>query len=122
MLIISGPSHFGGSKINTNGPVFIPDYTWKIALPVAPGSGSVISRITTSQRVIAVKMPNIIGIHSIKWTNYLTTVNQIQSDTGYTFLSALSPAIADVLRAKIDGALAPPSPAFHQAAAVLAPP
>jgi len=112
VLILSGPYHFGGSKINTNGPVYIPDYTWKIVLPVAPGTGSVISRITTSQRVIAVKMPNINGIHAVKWTNYLTTVNQIQSDTGYTFLTALSPAIADVLRAKVDGALAPTFPSF----------
>ena len=102
-LIISGPVSFNGSKLNTNGYVSIPGYTWKIVVVVPPGSGSALSRITTSTRVIAVKMPNIIGMHSIKWTNYITCVNRIQYDTGYTFFTALSSTIANALRAYVDG-------------------
>jgi DNA/RNA endonuclease G (NUC1) len=102
-LIISGPVGFGGAKINTNGPVYIPSYTWKIVVCVPPGTGTAISRITSTTRVIAVKMPNIIGVHSVKWTNYITSVNRIQYDTGYTFFSALSSTIATALRAYVDG-------------------
>ncbi|HEX4349618.1 MAG TPA: DNA/RNA non-specific endonuclease, partial [Verrucomicrobiae bacterium] len=40
MLIICGPSGFTGAKINTNGYVSIPQYTWKIAVVVPPGSGA----------------------------------------------------------------------------------
>jgi DNA/RNA endonuclease G (NUC1) len=102
-LIISGPVGYDGSKINTNGYVSIPQYTWKIVVCVPPGTGTALSRITASTRVIAVKMPNIIGIHSVKWTNYITCVNRIQYDTGYTFFTALSSTIANALRAYVDG-------------------
>ena len=48
-------------------------------------------------------MPNLAGIHSVNWTNYITCVNRIQADTGYTFFTALSSTIASALRAEVDG-------------------
>jgi endonuclease G len=101
-LIISGPVGFDGTKLNT-GYVSVPGYTWKIIVCVPPGTGTALSRITSTTRVIAVKMPNIIGVHAIKWTNYITCVNRIQYDTGYTFFTALSSTIANALRAYVDG-------------------
>jgi predicted extracellular nuclease len=62
--------------------------------------------------VICVKMPNVSGIRTTPWTNYITSANQIQNDTGFTFFTALSPDIAAVLRAKVDGALAPSITSF----------
>jgi endonuclease G len=108
LLIICGPNGFSGARINTNGPVLIPDYTWKIIVVVPPGGGTALSRITTASRVIAVNMPNIQGIRSDAWTNYLTSVNTIQANTGYSFFTALPPEVASVLRGKVDGALAQP--------------
>lgn len=101
-LIICGPVGFDGTKLNT-GYVSVPQYTWKIVVCVPPGTGTALSRITATTRVIAVKMPNIAGIRSIKWTNYITSVNRIQYDTGYTFFTALSSTIATALRAYVDG-------------------
>ena len=103
LLITCGPSSFTGSRIQPSGKVSVPGYCWKIVVVVPPGTGSAISRITSSTRVIAVKMPNINGIRSVNWTNYITSVNQIQTDTGYTFFTALSPTLAAKLRAKVDG-------------------
>ncbi|HTS16877.1 MAG TPA: DNA/RNA non-specific endonuclease [Verrucomicrobiae bacterium] len=103
LLVTCGPSGFEGSYIQPSGKVAIPDYTWKIAVVVPPGNGSALSRITSTTRVITVKMPNLAGIHSVNWTNYITSVNRIQADTGYTFFSALSPSIAAALRAEVDG-------------------
>jgi DNA/RNA endonuclease G (NUC1) len=103
LLITCGPSIFSGSRIQPSGKVAIPGYTWKIIVVVPPGGGTALSRITTSTRVITVKMPNIAGIRSVNWTNYNTTPNQIQADTGFTFFTALSSSIATVLRAKNDG-------------------
>jgi endonuclease G len=103
LLIICGPNGFSGARINTNGPVFIPSYTWKIIVVVTNGSGTALNRIDTSTRVIAVNIPNIAGIHSAPWTNYLISVNQVQTNTGFTFFTALPPYTAAVLRAKIDG-------------------
>lgn len=111
VLLTSGPSAFSGSYI-PSGVAAIPGYTWKIAVFVPSGSGTALSRITTGTRVVAIKMPNISGIRSNPWQNYITSTNQLQSDTGYTFLTALSASIADVLRAKVDGAAAPTLTSF----------
>ena len=54
-------------------------------------------------RVIAVNVPNIAGIRSTPWTNYLVSVNQLQTNTGYNFFTALPNYTASVLRAKVDG-------------------
>ena len=107
MLIICGPSGFTGAKINTNGYVSIPQYTWKIAVVVPPGSGAANNRITTTNRVIAIKVPNTNGISS-NWQDYITSANQIQVDTGLTFFTALPADVAAALRAKVDGQTNPP--------------
>ena len=107
LLITCGPNGFTGARINTNGIVFIPSYTWKIIVVVTNGTDPAVSRITASTRVIAVNIPNIAGIRSAPWTNYLVSVNQLQTNTGYTFFSVLPSYTASVLRAKIDGLATP---------------
>ncbi|MEI8287934.1 MAG: DNA/RNA non-specific endonuclease [Verrucomicrobiota bacterium] len=112
LLITCGPNGFTGARINTNGPVYIPSYTWKIIVVVTNGTDMATKRITTATRVIAVNIPNIAGIYSDPWTNYLVSVNQLQTNTGFTFFTALPDYTARVLRAKIDGkpmpVIAPP--------------
>jgi endonuclease G len=112
LLIICGPSDFTGSRISPSGKASIPGYTWKIAVDVPGGTGTALSRITTSTPVIAVRVPNIAGIRSVNWSNYITSVNAIQTDTGYNFFSALSPSIAAVLRAKVYGTPVPTLTSF----------
>ena len=104
LLITCGPSLYTGARIQPSGEASIPGYTWKIAVIVPPGSGTALSRINTATRVIALKVPNISGIYSVPWSTYVTSVNQLQTDTGYTFFSALPSSVATVLRAKVDGA------------------
>jgi endonuclease G len=103
VLITCGPAAFSGARINTNGPVSIPGYLWKIAVVVPPGSGSALSRITVTNRVIAVYIPNIDLGTGVPWSNYVTSVNQLQTNTGFNFFTALPDNIATVLRAKVDG-------------------
>src|SRR5581483_1391383 len=52
VLIMCGPSGFAGNTIATG--VFIPGYTWKIAVVVPLGPGTALQRITASTRVIAI--------------------------------------------------------------------
>ena len=103
LLITCGPSAFTGATLLNSNKVSIPGSTWKIAVVVPAGSGTALSRITTSTRVIAVKIPNVAGVRSVPWTNYITSAQQIQTDTGYTFFSAVPSAVAAALRAKVDG-------------------
>jgi DNA/RNA endonuclease G (NUC1) len=101
LLIICGPSGFDGSRI-PSGAAAIPQNTWKIAVVVPLGAGTALQRITTATRVIAIKIPNNNSVSAV-WQDYVTSVNQIQNDTGFTFFTALSDRVAAVLRSKVDG-------------------
>ena len=106
LLIICGPSGFGVNRI-PSGKAVIPDYTWKIAVVVPPGSGTALSRITTTNRVISIKIPNNNSVSST-WQNYITSASQIEIDTGFTFFTALPANVASVLRNEVDGQTNPP--------------
>lgn len=111
LLITCGGSGYSGARVNTNGPVLIPDYVWKIAVIVPLGPGMATNRITATNRVIAIKIPNIDDVTN-NWPLYVTSANQIQVDTGLTFFTTLSPDIAAALRAKVDGQTNPPPAIF----------
>jgi DNA/RNA endonuclease G (NUC1) len=106
VLITCGPSGFDGTKL-PSGYVAIPTYTWKIAVVVPGGAGSTLTRIDNSTRVISLKVPNSNNI-STSWQNFVTTAKEIQTDTGFTFFTALPPETAAVLRNRVDGQTNPP--------------
>ena len=111
LLIICGPSSFDGSHINTNGYVAIPHYSWKIVVVVPPGTNSALERITATNRVIAIKVPNTNGVSSV-WQNFITSASQIQVDTGLNFFTAFPSDVASALRNKVDGQTNPPPGIF----------
>ena len=106
LLIICGPSGFGTNTI-PSGKAFIPAYTWKIAVLVPTNSGPALSRITSATKVIALKIPNTDAATNL-WTSYVTSVSQIEVDTGFTFFTALPAAVATVLRNEVYGQTNPP--------------
>ncbi len=108
ILIISGPSGFSGTSVASG--VAIPGYTWKIAVIVQQGAGTALSRITTSTRVITIKIPNIAGVRSTPWQSFVTSVAQIEADTGYTFFSQVPAATAAALKIVVDGQLSTGAP------------
>jgi len=106
LLIMCGPSGFGTNRI-PSGKAVIPNYTWKIAVVVPLGSGTALSRITSTNRVIAIKIPNNNSVSST-WQNYITSASQIEIDTGFTFFTTLPTNVASVLRNEVDGQTNPP--------------
>jgi DNA/RNA endonuclease G (NUC1) len=103
VLITCGPEGFSGARTDSAGLIYIPSNVWKIIVVVPPGPGTALERISAMTRVIAVNIPNINGIYSDPWQSYLTSVNHLQTNTGFTFFSALDHDLAAVLRAKVDG-------------------
>ena len=71
------------------------------------GGGTALSRVTDTNRVIAISIPNVTNGLSSAWQTYLTSPEKIEQDTGFTFFTALPTNIAAVFRAKIDGSPAP---------------
>ena len=111
VLVICGGSGFG-TNILPSGKAFIPSNTWKIAVFVPLGSGTALSRLTSSDRVIATSIPNVTNGLNSAWETYVTSPRQIELDTGFTFFTALPTNIATVFRAKIDGDAAPSITSF----------
>ena len=102
LLIICGPSGFGTRTI-PSGKAYIASNVWKVVVCVPSGSGTNLNRVTVTNRVIAISVPNVTNGLSSSWQTYVTSPHQIENDTGFTFFSALPDYVATVLRAKIDG-------------------
>jgi endonuclease G len=106
VFVIMGSYGQGGTgsngTLNTldNGHVTVPNRVWKVIVVLANGSND-LSRVTTSTRVIAVNTPNI-NTTSTDWKTYRTSVDAIETATGYNLLSNVSSSIQSVIEAQVD--------------------
>jgi endonuclease G len=97
----SGGTGSAGSATTINsGNVVVPSNIWKVIV-VIPNGNNDLGRITSSTRVIAVNTPNINTI-STDWTQYITTVQAIETATGYSLLTNLPAAVRAALETKRD--------------------
>jgi endonuclease G len=98
----TGGTGSNGGVTNTldNGHVTVPARMWKVIVVLPQGSND-LGRITTSTRVIAVNTPNINSL-STDWKIYRTSVDAIESATGYNLLSNVSSSIQGVIEARVD--------------------
>ncbi len=119
LYIVAGTSGIGGVGSNggettlAKGKVTVPARTWKIIVVLdTPGLG--LSGITKNTRVIAVNLPNEQGIKEVKWTQYRTSVDQLEKLTGYDFLSNVPSEIQEVIEAKVDQTIIIPTPSNYR--------
>ena len=83
----------GEIKRINNGKISVPKYTWKVIL--------VEDKRTKEVNVIAVIMPNSEKIRKTDWTDYLVTVDKVESITGYDFFAYLSDDVEEQIESKI---------------------
>ncbi|RZL12803.1 MAG: DNA/RNA non-specific endonuclease [Hymenobacter sp.] len=106
LYIIAGSYGRGGTGSNgpantlDGGRVTVPSHCWKVVVVLPVGTNDV-SRITATTRVIAINTPNINSVDT-DWAGYRTTVNAIETATGYDLLSAVPSAIQRSLEARKD--------------------
>ena len=110
LYIVAGGTGTGGTGSNGNvtttiagGHVNVPSRTWKVALVLAKDGGDDRSRVTCSTRTIAVDMPNTQGISNDPWENFLTTVDAVETLTGYDFFSDLPEPVQRCIEAGTNG-------------------
>jgi endonuclease G len=107
LYIIAGGTGSGGvgerGKQTTigHGNVAVPAATWKIIM-VLDHPDSTLSDITPATRAIAVVIPNQQGIKDDDWRQFRTTIDKIETLTGYDFLTKLPKSTQDKLEAKQD--------------------
>lgn len=105
LYIIAGPWGEGATglkgiktKIGKN-RISVPSTLWKIVVILdKPGLG--INGIKTDTRIIAVNIPNQLGIKTNSYKNYLITVKELEKLTGYNFLSNVPKHVQDVIEAR----------------------
>lgn len=97
--IISGG--YGQKGVLSKGKVAIPANTWKVIVLNDPNSGGA-AGVTEKSRVIAIDMPNEEGIKNNRWQQYITTVRDLESKTGYDFLNLVPKAMQDKVEQKKD--------------------
>ena len=108
VYIIAGTSGSGG--IGQNGPattiadgrLTVPATLWKI-LVVIPVNSDATFQLTENTRVIAVSIPNNQTAADKPWRAYLTSVDQLETLTGYDFLSNVSVDIQRIIEMRVDG-------------------
>lgn len=106
LYIVAGPLGEGGTGLKgamtrIKDKITVSESTWKIVLVLdKPGLG--VKGVTTKTRVIAVRMPNTLGIQADSYKKYLTTVDELEKLTGYDFLSDLPVGVQAVIEAKKD--------------------
>ncbi|MEO9209552.1 MAG: DNA/RNA non-specific endonuclease [Ginsengibacter sp.] len=108
LYIISGGYGTGGTGSNggvtntiASGKINVPAYFWKVVVVLPVGSNDV-SRVSTSTRVIAVKMPNTQTVSNQAWGTYRVSVDALESLLGYDFLSNVPTSIQSVIEASVD--------------------
>lgn len=86
--------------LNNKNKVVIPTDCWKIILLLPKGNND-IRRISTATRAITVNMPNNSSVSS-PWQQYRTSVDAIETITGYDFLSPVPNRIEEIIESRID--------------------
>lgn len=106
LYVISGGYGQGGSGSNgsastiAGGKITVPARLWKVIVVTTPGTG--VSGVNTSTRVIAIDTPNTQGNRTSSWGNYRTTVDAIEANTGYDFLSSVPSSTQSVIESRVD--------------------
>lgn len=101
---VMGTGGTGSSGTKTtiaSGKITVPAYVWKVIV-VLPNGTSDVSRVSTSTRVIAVKLPNTQTVNSQPWGYYRVKVDDLESQLGYDFLSNVSTSIQSSIESVVD--------------------
>jgi len=97
-----GTGTSGSATTIASGKVTVPAKLWKVIIVIPSGSGSDISRVTTSTRTIAVIMDNADPASGDTWGAHRVSVDAVEALTGFDFFSNISTSIQAVIEAKVD--------------------
>ena len=93
----------GGQLTTPDGKVTVPSQNWKVVMVLDQDVAS--AKDLTAEmtiRLIAVIMPNADGQVGNDWAGFITTVNQVEALTGYTFFRDVNPAVINSLKGETD--------------------
>lgn len=89
-----------GEKDRLRGKVSVPTNCWKVIVVFPRGASR--NNIDQRTRVIAVDMPNDVGIENAPWQRYKTTVRDIETKTGLDIFNLLPRDLQDRIETRMD--------------------
>lgn len=110
LYIIAGAYGVGGTGSNggltktiAKGKVTVPAKVWKVIVVLPIGEND-LTRVDANTRIIAVDMPNnqVVADKDKEWWDYLSTVDDIEKNTGLDLLSNLQIPLQKKLEARLD--------------------
>ena len=101
VYIVAGPL-FDATPLAIGHGIAVPKATWKII--VALKTGQTANDVTASTEVIAAIMPNEPGVGQHPWTDYVTSVDEVEKKTGYDFLARVPDSVERVIEARVANA------------------
>ena len=102
------PKRFVHATEIADGKITVPHTFWKVMVILKKGDND-ISRIKGSTRVIAVCMVNDTKIRPDDWHKYITTIQKVETATGYDLLSEVPTAVQAALASKRDSTAVGPA-------------
>lgn len=112
IYVVAGGSGTGGTGSNgyatliANGNVAVPAWTWKAVLILPKYDGNDVERVDAGTRTLAVIMPNAQGIRTSDpndWRAYVSTIDAVESLSGYDLFSNVPQAVQNSIEAGTDG-------------------
>jgi endonuclease G, mitochondrial len=109
LYIYAGAAGTGGTgkkgfkRTIADDEVNVPKIFWKVMV-ILPRGNNDLSRIDEDTRAIAVCMPNKQGIRKDPWQKFVTTIRNVETATGYDFLTSLSSDIQQAIETRKDSA------------------
>lgn len=114
LYIIAGPSGKGGTSGKgtfeeipitlKNGDILkmqVPAYTWKVLIAIPEGEDD-LNRISEDTTLIAINVPNKMGMGKTgDWEQFITSIDEIENQTGYDFFELIPDSIEDILEKKV---------------------
>ncbi|WP_234734112.1 DNA/RNA non-specific endonuclease [Tellurirhabdus bombi] len=96
-----GTGDQGTAQSIAKGKIAVPQALWKVVLVLPVGTQD-LKRVSAAARTIAVWIPNNNASGNTSWTNFRTSVDQIESRTSTDFFSAVPVDIQRIIEASAD--------------------
>ncbi len=103
---VGGTGNKGYRENIADGKVTVPRHFWKVIV-VLPKGDNDLQRIDEQTRVIAVSIENRNALGGRPWSEFRTTVNEIEAAAGIDLLSELPITLQAVLESRVDNVVIP---------------
>ncbi len=97
VYIVAGPV-FDLNPPKIGHGIAVPTATWKVILALK--SGQTADDVTDATEVISVIMPNEAGVGQHPWTEFVTSVDEVEKETGYDVLAKIPDEVEQVIESR----------------------